>query len=278
VKAEYGTTLGYGYVIDDESTGYSTTHSMKLVGLPSGSVHHIRVLSTTEFGSQLSSDDYTFETIARPTVNTIRFQPINDEASAAVLVSWKTNVPTSSTVHYGALGDKLESTLSELTTDHEVVLRNLASNTNYTITVEGRDQYGNLVASVVQSWQSQLDTRPPAVSDTSLSVTVTETSKGKRAQVIAVWKTDEPSTSQIAYGKMSDKTLESKTPLDTEPTTNHVIILSDLNLADIYKIQLISRDLNGNTVYTAITTVVTPDKEVNVFDNVLNLMLRLFRF
>lgn len=277
VRVEYGTTLGYGFVLDNESTGYSTTHSMKLVGLPSGALHHMRILSVTDFGSQLSSDDYTFQTIARPVVSTIRFQPLNDEASAAVLVSWITNVPTSSTVRYSALGDKLESTLSELTTEHEVVLRNLASDTDYSITVEGRDQYGNLVSSAIQNWRSQLDTRPPTATDISLSVTVTETAKGKRAQLIAVWKTDEPSTSQITYGRIGEKALNNKTPLNTEPTVNHVVIISDLNLADIYKVQLISRDLNGNTVYTPNTTIVTPDKEMDVFDNILNLMLRIFR-
>lgn len=277
VRVEYGVTLGYGMVVDSESVGYSTAHSIKLSGLESGQNHHVRVLSTTEFGSQLSSDDYTFSTIAQPTIDTVRFQPINDEASAAVKVTWNTNVPTSSTVRYSALGDKLESSLSELTTSHEVILRDLASSTDYAITVEGRDQYGNLAMSTVQKWQSELDTRSPEVTNTNLSVTVTETSKGKRAQLIATWNTDEPSTSQVAFGGTDEKNLKSKSPLDTEPTSNHVVVISDLNLADIYKVQLISRDLNGNTAYSPTTTVVTPDKEENIFDSILNMMLRLFR-
>jgi len=77
---------------------------------------------------------------------------------------------------------------------------------------------------------------------------------------------------------MNDKVLSKTTPLDTEPTTNHVVVLSGLNLADIYKIQVISRDLDGNTAKGSVTTVVTPDKQLNVFDTVLNLMLQLFRF
>ncbi len=277
VKAEYGPTLGYGMLVDEESVGYSTTHSLKLASLGSGLTHHIRVLSTTEFGSQLSSDDYTFDTIARPTIDTIRFQPINDEASAAVRVTWNTNVPTSSTVQYSALGDKLESSLSEFTTSHEVVLRNLSSSTDYAINISGRDQYGNLASAPVQNWQSQLDTRPPVISDVNLSVTVVDSTKGKRAQLIATWKTDEPATSQITYQDADKASSELTTPLDAEPTANHVMVISDLNLADIYKVKIVSRDLNGNTVNAPATTIVTPDKETNVFDNILNLMLKLFR-
>lgn len=275
---EYGNSLGYGLTMESESVAYESTHSVRLTGLASGVEHHMRIGSTTEFGSKLSSDDYTFKTIAHPTISNIRFQPVDDETTAAVKVTWQTNVPTSSTVYYSALNDKLQSSLSELVDSHEIVLHGLASNTDYAITVEGRDQYGNLVSSPVQNWRSLIDTRPPSISDLNLSVAVVDTSKGKRAQLIATWSTDEPATSQVAYGKLDDKSLNSKTPLDTEPTTNHVVVISDLNLADIYKIQVVSRDLDGNTAHSSTVTTVTPDKEVNIFDSILDLMLRLFRF
>lgn len=277
-RIDYGPTLGYGLVVDDEATSFSTNHTMKISGLESGVNYHFRIISTTDFGSKLNSDDYTFDTISRPQISTIRFQPVDDGASAAVKVSWKTNVPTSSTVRYDGLGVRQEASLSELTTDHEVTIRDLASSTEYAFTIEGRDQYGNLASSTVQKWQSQVDTRPPSISDVSLNVTVTESAKGKRAQLIAVWKTDEPATSQLSYGQLNADGLTNKTPLDADPTTNHVVIVSNLNLADIYKLQIASRDLNGNTALGATTTVVTPDNETSVFDNILNLMLKLFRF
>ncbi len=120
-------------------------------------------------------------------------------------------------------------------------------------------------------------TRPPVISDVNLSVTVVDSTKGKRAQLIATWKTDEPATSQITYQDADKASSELTTPLDAEPTANHVMVISDLNLADIYKVKIVSRDLNGNTVNAPATTIVTPDKETNVFDNILNLMLKLFR-
>lgn len=277
---QYGSSLDYEYAVSDESTSFSSNHTYKLDSLNSGSLYHFRITSTTDFGSHIQSDDYTLETIARPQISNIRFQPIMDQVTPAVEVTWTTNVPTSSTVSYSAYGSQMESSLSELTTNHRVVISGLASNTTYQMTILGRDQYGNLVSSSVQTWSSQVDTRPPVISKSSYSVIVTSTAKGSRAQLIASWKTDEPSTSQISYGQYSSKSseLDKKTPIDTEPTTNHVVIISDLNLADIYKAQIVSKDLDGNAVYSSITTLVTPDKEVSLLENVLNLMVRLFTF
>jgi hypothetical protein len=277
-RIQYGANTSYGLSLDDEAGSYTTVHTTKLTSLSSGTLYHFKINSTTAFGSTLSSDDYTFTTIARPIISDIRFQPLDNETNAGVRVSWSTNVPTSSTVRYQALGKSLESSLSELVTQHSIELHDLASNTEYQFTFEGRDQYGNQASSSVQRWTSQVDTRPPELSELNYTVTTTDTGKGKQAQLIVTWKTDEPATSQIAYGGMNDKVLSKTTPLDTEPTTNHVVVLSGLNLADIYKIQVISRDLDGNTAKGSVTTVVTPDKQLNVFDTILNLMLQLFRF
>jgi hypothetical protein len=276
-RIQYGDNKGYGLSIDDESGSYTTSHTTKLTGLSSGTLYHFKINSTTAFGSTLSSDDYTFSTVSRPIISNIKFQPIDNEPSAGVTVSWTTNVPTSSTVRYQALGDRLESSLGELTTNHSIELHNLASNTDYQFVLEGRDQYGNLANSSVQRWQSNVDTRPPELSEMSYNVTTTDSSKGKQAQLIVTWKTDEPATSQIAYGGMNDKTLTKSTPLDTEPTSNHVVVLSGLSLADIYKVQILSRDLDGNTAKGSATTIVTPDKQLNAFDTILNLMMKLFR-
>jgi hypothetical protein len=277
-RLSYGITQDYGFEASDEDGGVSTAHMQKLTNLPSGSLHHFKITSTTNFGSTFASDDYTFSTIARPIVSNVRFQPIEDGPTAGVLITWATNVPTSSTVYYTANGNRLESSKSELTTNHETLITGLASNTEYEVTVEGRDQYGNLGSSPLQRWTSSLDTRAPKISKAMYNVTTTSSGDSKRAQLIITWNTDEPATSQVSYGQGSSDDLKDKTTLNTEPTTNHTVIISDLNLADIYKVQINTRDLDGNTSYGPMTTVVTPDKAVSVFDNVLDLMLRLFRF
>ncbi|MFZ2544374.1 MAG: fibronectin type III domain-containing protein [Candidatus Saccharimonadales bacterium] len=277
IRIEYGTTLSYG-LSESSEDDYSTNHTFKLANLESGTTYHYRIVATTAFGSVIRSDDYTMTTIARPVVSSVRFNPIQDSPTTAVRVTWKTNVPTSSTVRYQGSGVNKEETTSAFLTEHDMILSDLASSTDYAITVEGRDQYGNPTASETQRWKSGFDTRSPDISDVNLSMTTTEGVGNTRAQLIVSWKTDEPSTSQVAYGKSKDKKLNKMTPIDTEPTTNHVVIISNLDLADIYKIQILTKDISGNQTQGSSTLVVTPDKETNVLDSVITLMQRLFRF
>lgn len=276
-RIEYGMTPAYG-LSETSDDGLSSDHTFKLKSLDSGTTYHYRIVATTAFGSTIRSDDYTVTTVSRPVINNVRFNPLLNDPTTSVKLSWNTNVPTSSTVRYQGTGVALETSKSELTTSHEITLRNLASSSDYVFNFEGRDQYGNLTTSEQQRWRSGYDTRPPAISNMSYSMTTTEGVANTRAQLIVSWKTDEPSTSQIAYGKHSSGKLDKMTPLDTEPTTNHVVIVSNLDLADIYKVQILSSDISGNKSYGTQTSVVTPDKESSVLDNVITLMQKLFRF
>lgn len=276
-RVEYGPTLDYSLAVDG-GDAYTTDHIVKLEGLESGTEYHYRIAATTSQGSVVFSDDYTLETIARPYIENIRFQPIDNEAHPAVRVSWTTNVPTSSTIKYAALGVRQEESASDLVTEHEIVLRDLAGSTDYSMVLEGRDQYGNAVSSEPQRWQSSVDTRPPAISALGISVTTMQTIGNTKAQLVVAWKTDEPATSQVMYDKAANSRIAQSTPLDVEPTTNHIVIVSGLDLAEIYKIQVVSKDISGNTTTSSATSIVTPDQEQNALDSVLKVLQRIFRF
>lgn len=276
-RIDYGTSLAYDSSAAEEGDVASVNHFFKLNNLSSGSLYHFRIVSKTALGTTIYSDDYTLQTIARPTIRNVKFQPIEDAVTASVRVTWDTNVPTTTTLRYRGTGTSLERSTGELTTSHEVVIDDLASSTDYLFNAEGRDQYGNLVTSEEQRWQSSYDTRAPKVSDVSVSMTTTEGTSKTRAQVIVSWKTDEPSTSQVEYRKAKGGDAK-LTALDTEPTTNHVVVISNLDLAEIYRVKVISKDLSGNSVYGRQTSVVTPDQETTVLDAVLTVLQRIFRF
>jgi purple acid phosphatase-like protein len=274
---EYGTTLEYGLSASASGSGYSTSETLRLNGLASGTTYHYRIVGTTESGSVLRSDDYTFTTLPRPVVSNVRIQPIEDASTTAVRVTWDTNVPTSSTLRYEALGVQKEVTLSDLVTSHEVTLSDLAGSTDYQFTIEGRDAFGNNAVADRQTWHSGIDTRPPKVDKVSVNVATVDSLKGSKAQMIVTWRTDEPSTTQLRYGRGSGK-LNKTSPLDTDPSTTHTVIVSDLDVSEIYRIQAISRDISGNTTNGTTVSVVTPDKEVNVLDSLLNALQKVFRF
>lgn len=276
-RIDYGESLAYDSSDADEEDSLSVNHIFKLENLNSGSLYHFRIVSKTELGTTIYSDDYTLRTIARPGIRNIRFQPVDDAVTASVRVTWQTNVPTTSTVRYRGSNTNQEVSSSELKTEHEALIQDLASSTDYSFAIEGRDQYGNLATSDEQLWQSGFDTRPPKISGVGVSMSTTEGASRTRAQIVVSWKTDEPSTSQVQYGKAKGGGFK-ETPLNTEPSTEHVVVISNLDLAEIYKIKVVSRDLSGNTVFGRQTSVVTPDKETTVLDAVLTVLQRIFRF
>lgn len=276
---EYGTTLSYGLSQNGDGVGYATNNILKLTGLENGTTYHYRINAKTEFGSTIRSDDYTFNTIPRPIISNIAFQPIADAATISARVTWTTNVPTSTTLRYSGLGAQKEISTGELVTSHSVEISDLAGSTDYSFTLEGRDQYGNLASSSQQKWQSSVDTRPPTISGFSVSTTALQNSGGAKAQLIITWKTDEPATTQVSYARRNDKKSKPKlTALDNEPTNIHTVIITNLNLADIYTLQPISRDLNSNSTYGTKSAIVTPDKETSVLDTVLNVLQKVFWF
>lgn len=275
-KIEYGPTSQYGFS-QENTGGYTTNHVYRLAGLPSGTTLHYRISATTEYGSQVNSDDYVLTTISRPTISNIRFQPIEDGSTMAVKITWTSNVPTSSEVTYRGLGVKNEKAQGELVSNHEILIEDLASSTDYDFEIRGRDQYGNLVSIPGQKWKSGVDTKEPTISDLSITASTTSSFGGSKAQMIIFWRTDEPTTTQLQYDKASSAKFEKKTPLDTEPTVDHVVVVSGLDLAEVYKIQPIARDISGNTAYGTEMVTVTPDLDESPLDIILNVLQRVFR-
>lgn len=275
-RIEYGTSLRYGIRIDATTTS-STQHKTRLSGLRSGTTYHIRVISTTSLGSTVSSDDYVIATTPRPIISGVKFQAVEGDTTRSVQVVWQTNVPTTSTVHYKGIGTDLEASQQEKVTKHVITLKGLASASDYDFVIEGRDQFGTLVQSDGHHWRSAVDTRPPNVSDVNVSASTMTTKRGQMAQLVVTWKTDEPATTQVLYGPSRENALDNVTTMDREPRREHLAIISNLRLSDVYAIQVVSKDLDGNSGYGAKTLLVTPDKEEGLLDRTLQLMNRVFR-
>ncbi|MCA9328035.1 hypothetical protein KDA14_05890, partial [Candidatus Saccharibacteria bacterium] len=68
-----------------------------------------------------------------------------------------------------------------------------------------------------------------------------------RGQIVVSWHTDEPSTSQVAYGEGSSVSVfNSKTAEDTRMTTEHIVIISDLPTSRVFSVQPLSSDAANN--------------------------------
>jgi predicted CXXCH cytochrome family protein len=85
---------------------------------------------------------------------------------------------------------------------------------------------------------------PPTISN----VRLLGATRGVFVSATIAWETDSPADSQVIYG--FDK-LDHTSMLDSQPVTNHVVILTGVQPGKIYKYKVVSVDLAGNRVESA---------------------------
>jgi hypothetical protein len=265
----YGTTTSYGSTYVDNSGSQTTTHTVKLDGLKDSTTYHYRIQGTDIEGNTLVSDDYVFETLTFPRISDLELSQIPTAATATVDVTFRSNVPTTSLVTFSGGATKSAADY-ELVTEHKVRVAGLVDNTQYTVTVRGRDGYGNEATSITRAFKTDFDTRPPQVKTVTTETEVSGYGVDAKGQIIVSWETDEPSTSQIEYGIGSTGNYTNKTQEDTALSTTHVVIISQLKPSSPYHFRVVSRDGAGNTVESEEYSALTPQANRSIFDAILN--------
>ena len=267
----YGKTNSYGQTLEDQSGSAVTTHTVKLDGLDHTTTYFFKIYGTDSDGNQLVSDNYAFNTLTYPRVSNVRFEQQKNSATSTLLVTWVTNVPTSSTVSYNQDGDTAkEVSKSTLETTHSMLISNLQDNQTYYMSVGGRDAYGNPALSDSQRVQTDYDTRPPAITDI-----VTESSSSgygldTKAQIVVSWMTDEPATSQVEYAEgVTGDSYNLRSPEDSNLTTSHVVVLTDLKPSSSYHFRVISKDSSNNQSASEPDSVLTDIARSSIIDIII---------
>jgi hypothetical protein len=93
---------------------------------------------------------------------------------------------------------------------------------------------------------------------------------------VVTWRTDEPATSQLAYGQGESGDFTSRTPVDDRLTTEHTMIISNLSTASIYRVEVISADKAGNSVVSQPETAIIGRPSDNVFSIILTALQKVF--
>jgi len=245
------------------------SHSVSLSGLDPDTTYHYRVRSMDAADNEAISDDYTFTTLPDEIAPTISGVIADNITDSGAIISWDTNEPATSRVEYGLDTSYGSTTPLEpaLVFHHVVALGGLEPNTTYHYRVRSMDAAGNEAISGDDTFTTEPDTTPPQISDV-ITTNVGETS------AIVQWLTDEPATSQVAYGTTSHAgdtyadiagvlaAYESSTTEDTELATNHGVALSGLSSGVTIYYRVLSKDGDGNEVwsdeYSFETTDITP--------------------
>jgi hypothetical protein len=129
-KVKYGLTAGYGTETTEDPT-LTTSHSVTLTGLASGTTYHFQVLGSDAEGNAGSSADQT-ATTSSPTSTVITNTQSTVLSTTSVRITWTTNHAADSKVRYGtttAYG--LEVYDATLVTSHSITLTGLTAGTTY---------------------------------------------------------------------------------------------------------------------------------------------------
>jgi len=217
-------------------------HSFYLGNLTPETTYYFRTTSTN-LNNETTVFESEFATTPGPVISDVLSSEITD---TTVLITWTTDIPTTSQVNYGIdinLADFDRSGSDELVTTHSVLLTNLASANTYYYLVAGIDADLNETEDANNGdyyiFITGDDQTPPVLSEISVPI-ITST------QAAIVWLSNEPVDGKVMYGT-NVGVYENETDLILTPLTNHLAITGELSETTTYFYVVESSDANGNT-------------------------------
>ena len=280
VKAnlQYGETPSYGGSESISISTAETEYSINLANLKDDTTYHYRLILEDNEADIYEFEDHIFKTLPRPKITDIRVQQVPQAAQPMVLILWKTNTPVTSVVTYTASTSPLKEVDLELKTLHKMLLKNLVSNTKYSMVVSGTDKIGNEATSDAQYFTTSTDTRPPAILNLEVKSIIKGSGDTAQAQIVVSWDTDEPTTSQVEYGQGTGTSYSQKSGEDKSLVTNHTVVLTNLSPAQVYHLRAISKDSSANVTESIDTVTVTPKSVESALDLVVQNLSEAFGF
>jgi len=272
-------TIEYGegaYSTVIATSGYASTGSYKLENLTSGVTYQLRINATSEDGTKFFAGT-SFTMPPLPEILSVSYE-ITDGGIPGAKVSWRTNVPATSSLFYGPKGSsKTEIATSDKINDHTLAVSSLSNSSSYEFYVAGTDEYGNSTQSSVLSFATPADRRPPTISDVIIETSNVGLNKQDKAQIIVSWKTDEPASSYVEYDKgLTGADYKQKTAEEKSMTNSHLVIISDLEPSQPYHLRVASADAGGNKATSEDIAIIAGDVPKSIFQIITNTFENIF--
>jgi hypothetical protein len=279
VKLYYGKSDSFGALKTVNTSESSSTYSIPLSGLDDGTKYYFKLNTIDGDGNEYDSPQAnSFTTPSRPRITNLRFQPVPDQPTSTQQITWSTNVPSTSELAYGPNGQAQQNAADpKLATDHSITINGLNDNTEYSLTAQSRDSAGNLAVSDKQVFHTALDTRPPKITNLKVTSSIKGTGTDAAGQIIVSWKTDEPATSQVAYGEGSDNTAyNTSTAEDGALVTDHAVVVSNLSTSQIFHLEALSKDAARNQAHSDNRTTIIGNATDSVISIIFNALQKVF--
>lgn len=255
-----------------DSAESTTKHSVTLGGLEPSTLYHFRVASSDTLGLKGVSEDDTFRTKSiLPQLAGLKVSRIQETSA---VVSWQTGtVKAKARVEYTNTRTKVAKSTGDpiYTTTHNVLLTGLEFGTRYTAIAYSTNEAGDEVASKPFSFITVRDVISPVISKVSNESTLFP-SEDTKVQTIITWQTDEPASCTVSYtqGLVHDENNQGESlPPETNPLTSHTQVIVGFAPATVYKFWMVCADEAGNESKSDDYVLITPIKEKNIIDIIL---------
>jgi hypothetical protein len=245
---EYGTTSDYG----SSTTFYKElviNHNILITDLEPDTTYYFQIKSQNSTGNEaVIGTKKTIVSSFQPDIipPVISEVVISNIESSSVKINWITDEKSTSQVKYGKTTSYglLTDSGDELVSTHSIIITGLDPDTTYYYEIISKDINGNKAVFELNNTFTTLaqlpaDTTPPVISEITSSV-ISDNS------AIISWTTNEPSSSQVEYGKTTS--YGSTTALDEALVISHSVSLTGLNNYTSYHFKVKSKDATGNEV------------------------------
>jgi hypothetical protein len=247
------------------------SHEVVVIGLKPSTEYHFKVFSEDELGLAGESLDDTFTTRSiLPKISNIKVSRVQETSAT---ISWSTgDVLAKGTVEYRNLRTRRESTIGDplFLRTHTVRIADLEFGTRYSAVITAINEGGDQVVSEPFTFLTVRDVVAPEIAKIKNESTLFPGEEVK-VQTIVTWETDEPTYCQVFYtqGLGGPNQVEESFPKEPNPTTSHTQVIVGFAPATVYKYWVICEDEARNDARSEDFVLITPIKEKNIIDIIL---------
>ena len=272
----YKPTAVEPYIIETgNSRDLTTEHTVTVTELRADTAYHYQIRSQGALGPVAKSRDYEFKTFSEK-LDIIVAEVLEVKPTRAT-VYWRTTRDADSQVEYTPLNENGVPIIKEKGTqgktdasvEHTIEVQNLSAGKKYLIRVISRDKAGEAVERYLDPIKTPTDSEKPEISQITSESTLYPGAQPK-VQTLLLWKTNEPSNSQVMYWaglKETEKEEEKmRTQVSNEYTKNHVIVVTNLIPGNVYQYRVKSVDESGNATLSDAYTMLAPSTSESVID------------